>query len=177
MVRSKDLVSTKQSYSKEYETLALTVQKLLAKLKFSKSRPNSKVKVTGSNMLVHTKDFVTRNFDLEGIKIKHLRENSQNSITWIMIERMWMHNFKYQRTTTLYYNKMLNKWHPLSPPPPVRTCVYVGGVGLWNRRVPILTKKHCQANNNLQVFFSKFQTILVFSFVHKSLNSKYLSGM
>ena len=57
MVRSKDLVSTKQSYSKEYETLALTVQKLLAKLKFSKSRPNSKVKVTRSNMLVQTKRF------------------------------------------------------------------------------------------------------------------------
>ena len=128
-------------------------------------------------MLVHTKDFVTRNFDLEGIKIKHLRENSQNSITWIMIERMWMHNFKYQRTTTLYYNKMLNKWHPLSPPPQcVRVCMWEGW-GYGTEEFPSWPKNTVKQTTIYKFFFSKFQTILVFSFVHKSLNSKYLSGM
>ena len=34
------------------KSIALTVQKLLAMLKFSKSRPNSKIKVTGLNLLV-----------------------------------------------------------------------------------------------------------------------------
>ena len=77
MVRSKDLVSTKQSYSKEYETLALTVQKLLAKLKVFKKL----AKLQGQGHRVKYVGTHKKNFDLEGIKIKHLRENSQNSIT------------------------------------------------------------------------------------------------
>ena len=47
MSRSKGLVPTKNLITRNIHELALTVQKLLARLKFSKYGSNSKVMVTG----------------------------------------------------------------------------------------------------------------------------------
>ena len=62
------------------KTLALTVQKLLARLKFSKSKSNSKVKLTGSKMLIYTVGLITRN--------THVKYQSPSTHGWKVISKV-----------------------------------------------------------------------------------------
>ena len=78
MSRSKDLVPTKRSYHKEYvfiwnmKPLTLAVEKLLTRFKFSKSRPNSKVKVTESKYFGTNGNVLSQGISMWNIKTQAL---------------------------------------------------------------------------------------------------------
>ena len=77
------------------KALALSVQKLIARLKFYKYSSNSKFNVTGSKMVVTTERYTTRNIYVEyqrssthcsivisKVKVFKNRSNSKVKVTW-----------------------------------------------------------------------------------------------
>ena len=59
------------TFMRNIKALALTVQKLLARLKFSKNGSNSKVKVTESKIMVPTERSYHREYSCETSKLWH----------------------------------------------------------------------------------------------------------
>ena len=69
------------------KALTLTVQKLLARLKFSKNRSNSKAKVTESKIMATQKGLITGNIH---VKYQNSNTHCSKSISKIKVFKKWV---------------------------------------------------------------------------------------